>query len=75
MDSANTKEVFEKEVPKELLSVTLIPTTDHFMLRAPLVNSKSLTFITALFAPKKLADKTYYEEIVHFLATIDQSKK
>jgi dienelactone hydrolase len=75
VDSANTKEIFEREVPKELLSVTLIPTTDHFMLRAPLVNSKSLTFITALFAPKKLTDKTYYEEIVRFLASIDQSKK
>ncbi len=75
VDSANTKEVFEREVPKELLSVTLIPTTDHFMLRTPLVNSKFLTFITALFAPKKLADKSYYEEIVRFLATIDQSRK
>lgn len=74
VNSANTKEVFEREVPKELLSVTLIPTTDHFMLRAPLVSSKSLTFITALFAPKKLADKTYYEEIGRFLAAIDQSK-
>lgn len=75
VDSVNTKEIFEKEVPKELLSVTLIPTTDHFMLRAPLVNSRSLTFLTAVFAPKMLADNTYNQEIIRFLSTIDESNK
>jgi dienelactone hydrolase len=75
VDSNNTKEVYEKMVPGELLNVTLIPTTDHYMLKAPLVDSKSLTVLTALFAPRQLADKTYHEEIIQFLHSIDASHK
>lgn len=71
VDSQNTKAVYEKEVKTSLLSVTLIPTADHSMLRAPLVHSESLTVLTALFAPRKLADKEYYEGIRQFLKTIN----
>lgn len=73
VDSNNTKEVYEKEVPKELLSVTVIPSADHSMLNAALVDSKSLTFLTALFAPRQLADKRYYEEIRKFLQSVDST--
>ncbi|MDR5588047.1 alpha/beta hydrolase family protein [Clostridium aquiflavi] len=67
VDSENTKEVYEKEVPSEILKVTLIPTTDHFMLKASLVDSKIKTFFVGLFAPRELADKEYYKEIKEFL--------
>lgn len=67
VDSQNTKVVYEKEVPSELLKVTLIPTTDHFMLKASLVDSKIKTFFVGLFAPREFADKEYYKEIKEFL--------
>lgn len=67
VDSENTKEVYEKEVPSKLLNVTVIPTTDHFMLKASLVDSKIRTFFVGLFAPRELADKKYYKEIEEFL--------
>ncbi|AKA71586.1 hydrolase family protein [Clostridium scatologenes] len=67
VDSENTKEVYEKEVSSKLLNVTVIPTTDHFMLKASLVNSKVKTFFVGLFAPRQLADKKYYKEIQEFL--------
>lgn len=67
VDSINTKEVYEREVPSKFLNVTLIPTTDHFMLKASLVDSKIKTFFTALLAPRQLADKRYYDEIEEFL--------
>ncbi|SHI18560.1 alpha/beta hydrolase family protein [Clostridium intestinale] len=73
VDSTNTKEIYEKEVPSKLLNVTLIPTTDHFMLKESLVDSKIKTFFVGLFAPKELADKQYYKEIEEFLK--DQEKK
>lgn len=73
VDSSNTREVFEKEVRKDLLSVTYIPTTDHFMLRKSLVNSKFLTNITAIFAPRQLADREYYNGIEAFLQTVDKN--
>lgn len=67
VDSENTKEVYEKEVSAKLLNVTVIPTTDHFMLKASLVNSKVKAFFVGLFAPRELADKEYYKEIEEFL--------
>jgi len=73
VDSNNTKEVFEKEVSSKLLKVTFIPTTDHFMLKDSLVDSKVKTFFTAIFAPRELADKEYYSEIEQFLKA--QEKK
>lgn len=73
VDSNNTKEIFEKEVSPKLLDVTFIKDTDHFMLKAPLVDSKVKTFFTAIFAPRELADKEYYNEIEQFLR--DQEKK
>ncbi len=73
VDSTNTKEIYEKEVPSKILNVTLIPTTDHFMLKESLVDSKIKTFFVGLFAPRELADKQYYKEIEEFLK--DQEKK
>ncbi len=67
VDSENTKEVYKKEVLSKLLNVTVIPTTDHFMLKASLVDSKIKTFFVGLFAPRELADKQYYKEIGEFL--------
>lgn len=67
VDSENTKEVYEKEVSSKLLNATVIPTTDHFMLKAYLVDSKIRTFFVGLFAPRELADKQYYKEIEKFL--------
>ncbi|EQB85808.1 alpha/beta superfamily hydrolase [Clostridium punense] len=73
VDSYNTKEVYEKKVSQELLNVTLIPDTDHFMLKASLVNSKVKAFFTAIFAPRELAHKQYYNEVEQFLK--EQEKK
>ncbi|AGF55765.1 hypothetical protein B0P06_000118 [Clostridium saccharoperbutylacetonicum] len=70
VDSENTKEIYENEVPSELLNVTLIPTTDHFMIKASLIDSKAKTFFVGLFAPRELADKEYYKEIIEFLKQI-----
>jgi len=72
VNSRNTKKVYEDNVPKNLLSVTLIPSTNHFMLRSSLVDSKSLTVLTALFAPRQLADQRYYEGIRTFLQSVDK---
>ncbi|WP_312650008.1 hypothetical protein [Aminipila sp.] len=63
VDSVNTKAVYEKNIHQEFLSVTLIPSANHSMLKNSLVDSKSLTFFTALFAPRQLVDKRYYEGI------------
>lgn len=71
VDSNNTKNIFEKEIPKALLSVTLIPSADHSMLRASLVDSEPLTILTALFAPRQLTDKRYNEGIREFLESVD----
>jgi dienelactone hydrolase len=70
VDSENTKAVYEKQVKKGLLNVTLIPSADHSMLRASLVDSKFRTVLTALFAPRQLADKKYYEDIRIFLKSV-----
>lgn len=72
IDSENTKEVYQKEVSSKLLDVTVIPTTDHFMLKASLVDSKIKTFFVGLFAPRELADKQYYKEIEEFLKELEK---
>ncbi len=74
VDSANTKMVYEKNVPKNLLNVTVIPSADHSMLRASLVDSKFLTTLYAIFAPRQLTDKNYYEGIHDFLQSVDNPK-
>lgn len=71
VDSNNTKEVYEAVIPKELLSVTVIPTADHSMLRASLVDSKWLTVFTAIVAPRQLVDERYYNEIREFLRSLN----
>lgn len=73
VDSENTKKVFKKEIPQNILSISWIPTTDHFMLKAPLVNSKVLTTLTAVFAPRELADQKYYDGIKEFLSSIKKN--
>lgn len=70
VDSKNTRKVFKEEIPKNILSISWIPTTDHFMLKAPLVDSKVLTVFTAVFAPRQLADQRYYDGIKEFLSSI-----
>lgn len=71
VDSNNTKEVYEEKVLLELLNVTVIPTADHSMLKSDLVDSDILTFFTAVFAPRQLVDKQYYNEIETFLNTLE----
>jgi alpha/beta superfamily hydrolase len=71
VDSNNSKTVYEAQVPKELLSVTLIPSADHSMLKASLVDSNILTVLTAYFAPRQLVDKRYIEDIRAFLQAIN----
>lgn len=73
VDSNNTLLVYEKEVPKEILSVTWISSTDHFMLNPYLVDNKLLTTLTGLFAPRQLAHKEYYAGIKEFLQLIDNA--
>lgn len=74
VDSNHTKQVYEQEVSKEFLSVTWIPSTDHYMLRPHLVDSELFTTLTALFAPKQLADKQYYAGIKAFLQSMDKAR-
>ncbi len=74
VDSSNTKTVYEDNVPKNLLKVTLIPSADHSMLRASLVDSKFLTTLCAVFTPRQLADKSYYDGIHKFLQSVDKTK-
>ncbi len=73
VDTSDTEKVYQANVPENLLSVTVIPTADHFMLRPALVDSNTLTVLTALFAPRQLADQHYYEGIRNFLQSIDES--
>lgn len=74
VDSVNTKMVYEKNVPKNLLNVTVIPSADHSMLRASLVDSKFLTTLCTVFTPRQLADKNYYDGIREFLQSVDKPK-
>lgn len=73
VDSNNTRRVYEEEISKDILSVTLITSTDHFMLKPYLVDSKLLTTLTGLFFPRQLADKEYYTGIKEFLQTIKKA--
>ncbi|WP_394523744.1 alpha/beta hydrolase family protein [Lacrimispora sp. JR3] len=73
VDSNDTKRVYKNEVSEEFLSVTWISSTDHYMLRPYLVNSKLFTTLTGLFAPRQLADREYYAGIKEFLQLIDDT--
>lgn len=74
VDSNNTKEVYEQEIPQNILSVTLISGTDHFMLRDSIVDSKMRTTLTALFAPRQLAHPQYYAGIKEFLQSVEKKE-
>lgn len=75
VDSNNTKEVYEKVIPKNRLSVTMIPGTDHFMLREAYVDSEVLKIATAFFTPRQLAHPAYYAGIKEFLQSVDKNEK
>lgn len=52
VDVKDTERVYRQKVPSQLLSVIHLPEADHSMMNEKIAHSKSLTFLTAVFAPE-----------------------
>lgn len=72
VDVQETERVYRQMIPQSLLSVTKLLDADHSMLPSSLVHSTFKTYVTALFAPRKLMDAHYLDDIVQFLDSIKE---
>ncbi|WP_068496893.1 alpha/beta hydrolase family protein [Paenibacillus kribbensis] len=67
VDVKDTERVYRQKVSSELLSVIHLPEADHSMINEKIAHSKSLTFLTAVFAPRKLVNDEYLKILADFV--------
>ncbi len=68
VDVKDTERVYRKKIPSELLSVIHIPEADHSMMNEQIAHSKSLTFLTAVLAPRQLVNNDYLQILGDFVS-------
>lgn len=68
VDVKDTERVYRQKIPAELLSVIHLPEADHSMMDEKIARSKSLTFLTAVFAPRKLVNDEYLEILANYVS-------
>ncbi len=68
VDVKDTERVYHQKIPAELLSVIHLPEADHSMMDEKIARSKSLTFLTAVFAPRKLVNDEYLEILANYVS-------
>ncbi|MFK4304438.1 MULTISPECIES: S9 family peptidase [unclassified Paenibacillus] len=68
VDVKDTERVYRQKVPSELLSVIHLPEADHSMMNEKVAHSKSLTFLTAVFAPRKLVNDEYLKILADYVS-------
>ncbi|MGG4220439.1 alpha/beta hydrolase [Paenibacillus jamilae] len=67
VDVQDTERVYRKNIPSELLSIIHLPEADHSMMNEQIAHSKSLTFLTAVFAPRQLVDGDYLKILADYV--------
>ncbi len=68
VDVKDTERVYRQKIPPELLSVIHLPEADHSMMDEKIARSKSLTFLTAVFAPRKLVNGEYLKSLSDYVS-------
>lgn len=68
VDVKDTERVYRQKVPSELLSVIHLPEADHSMMNEKVAHSKSLTFLTAVFSPRKLVNDEYLKILADYVS-------
>ncbi|MBA3925917.1 alpha/beta hydrolase family protein [Listeria rustica] len=75
VDIQDTKQVYTQTIPKKLLTTVTIKNTQHAMLNPQIANSKWLTTLTAIMAPKdQLLDKDYLNICQKSLNQLNKNK-
>ncbi len=67
VDVKDTERVYRQKVPSQLLSVVHLPEADHSMMNEKIADSKALTFLTAVFAPRKLVNDEYLKILADYV--------
>ncbi|KAF6558624.1 alpha/beta hydrolase [Paenibacillus sp. EKM202P] len=68
VDVKDTERVYRQKISPELLSVIHLPKVDHSMMNEQIAHSKSLTFLTAIFAPRQLVDDEYLKILADYVS-------
>ncbi|MDA7028222.1 alpha/beta hydrolase [Bacillus sp. CLL-7-23] len=72
VDYKNTKEVYQKMIKPELLTVKVFPDADHGAIPVDIATSDFKSTLTFLFAPRKITVPAYHESIEQFLEKLLQ---
>ncbi|OAZ48202.1 alpha/beta hydrolase family protein [Paenibacillus polymyxa] len=68
VDVKDTERVYRQKISPELLSVIHLPEVDHSMMNEQIAHSKSLTFLTAIFAPRQLVNSEYLKILADYVS-------
>lgn len=68
VDVKDTERVYRQKISPDLLSVIHLPEVDHSMMNEQIAHSKSLTFLTAVFAPRQLVNDDYLQILADYVS-------
>ncbi|MFD1175907.1 alpha/beta hydrolase family protein [Paenibacillus puldeungensis] len=70
VDVKETEQVYRKEIPPSLLTVTVFPDTEHSMLSTKTADSNWRALLISLFVPRMITVSGYMDHIEHFLKAL-----